>query len=107
MKRGEFSLATQVGSKGYFGKVALEVEHEDPSGTGKVEFDQPGAQNWQSGARFGIDHVLENIPKKTVFPKGGKIIVHSIQGHPVDTNNVVIAYVAAYALLSALEISLP
>jgi hypothetical protein len=107
MTRGEYTLAAQVGSKGYYGKVALEIEPEEPSGTVTVEFDEAGVQKWRSGARFGIDYVLEHIPSKKVFPKGARITVHAIQGHEVDTNNVVIAFATANALLSALDIPFP
>jgi hypothetical protein len=103
MKRGEYTLATQVGGKGYYGKVALEYEPEGPSGTVTIEFDKSAAQKWTSGARFGIDYVLEQLPRKA-FPNGARILVQSIQGHEVDTNNVVIAFATANALLSALEL---
>jgi hypothetical protein len=102
MKRGEYKLADQVGEKGYFGKVALEIEMDDGSGAVSIDFDAANARDWQTGARFGIDYVLEHIPKKKLFPKGARIHVDSIQGHAVDTTSAVIAFAAANALLRAL-----
>jgi hypothetical protein len=105
MKRGEFTLATQAGNKGYFGKVAIEVEAaHDITGKVEVDFDAEHARRWQIGARFGIQSVLDHVPRKRTFPTGARIHVTSIQGHEVDTNEVVIAFAAANALLRALEI---
>jgi hypothetical protein len=100
----EEKLATQIGSKGYFGKVVLEAEAIDGQGEVTVDFDAAHARRWQSGARFGIDYVLEHIAKRKVFPQGGRIIVSYIGGHEVDTTNVVIAFVTAKALLKALNV---
>jgi hypothetical protein len=75
---------------------------DDGSGVVSIDFDAANARDWQTGARFGIDYVLEHIPKKKLFPKGARIHVDSIQGHVVDTTSAVIAFAAANALLSAL-----
>ena len=48
--------------------------------------------------------MLEHIAKRKLFPKGGRVRVLNIAGHEVDTNNVVIAFVAAQALCNALGI---
>lgn len=106
MGRGEERLATQVGPKGYFGQVTLEAEPftENINGELDVEFEASGAKRWQSGATFGIEYVLEHVAKRKLFPKGGRIRVISIGGHEVDTNNVVIAFVAAHALSKALGV---
>ena len=104
MARGEFRLATQSGSRGFYGVVTLDVEGPTSDGAVSVEFDRQCAEMWQLGARFGIDYVLERISTRSCFPKGGRIIVRSIVGQPVDTSNLTIAYVAAEALLQALGI---
>jgi hypothetical protein len=93
----EEKLATQVGSKGYFGKVTLEAESIDGQGDVTVDFDPAHAHRWQSGARLGFDFVLEHISKRQIFPQGGRILVSYIGGHEVDTTNVVIAFVTAKA----------
>ena len=66
-----------------------------------IPIEQPSGR---FGAHFGIDYVLERIPKRKLFPKGATIHVESIQGHAVDTTNLVIAYAAANALLHALDL---
>ena len=104
MKHGEFTLATQLGKRGFFGKVVLSVDANGDAGTIKVDFDPDRAGEWQIGAHFGIDYVLERIPRRKLFPKGATIHVESIQGHAVDTTNLVIAYAAANALLHALDL---
>jgi hypothetical protein len=105
MSVGEFKLAKQIGPKGFFGKVVIEVEPTESNGAVAVEFDADHANRWTTGAEFGIDYVLEHIAKRKVFPNGGRIRVSRIDGHEVDTNSVVIAYVAAHALLNALGAS--
>jgi hypothetical protein len=104
MVRGEDKLAIQVGAIGYFGKVTVESEPEDRDGEVIVDFDPSVPDEWKSGASFGVDYVLEHIATRTHFPNGGRVRVLSIGGHPVDTNNVVIAFVAANALYKALGI---
>ncbi len=101
MAKGDFKIAEQIGARAYYGQVALEADASD-SGEVTIDFAQPSATRWQSGATFGIDYVLEHIPTRKIFPHGGRIRVTNIEGHEVDTNNVVIAYVAAHALLNAL-----
>ena len=104
MKRGEFKVAKQIGPKGYFGRVRLEVNQGTENGNVVVEFDDRQAARWQTGARFGIDYVLDHVSKKESFPNGIRVFVDAIEGHEVDTDNTVIAYVAANALLSALGV---
>jgi hypothetical protein len=104
MKHGEYTLATQLGKRGFFGKVVLSVDANGGTGTIRVDFDPERAAEWQIGAHFGIDYILERIPQRKLFPKGATIHVESIQGHTVDTTNLVIAYAAANALLHALDL---
>jgi hypothetical protein len=107
MARGEFKIAKQAGPRGYFGRVTLDVEPAGKTGALVVDFDDDNAGRWQTGARFGIDYVLEHVPKRTYFPQGLKIHVGCIEGHEVDTDNTLIAYVTANALLEALGIAEP
>lgn len=103
--QGKYRLAVQSGNKGYFGDVALDVEHGCSTGEIEIEFDPAHASQWQVGARFGFEYILDHGPRRALFPGGGRIHVSRISGHPVDTNNAVIAYVAALALADALGIS--
>jgi hypothetical protein len=104
MGRGEDKLATQIGPKGYFGQVTLEAEPVDGDGDVDVEFAPTISKRWRSGASFGIQYVLDHIAKRKLFPKGGRVRVLHIGGHEVDTNNVVIAFVAARAFSKALGV---
>ncbi|MGH7137407.1 MAG: hypothetical protein ACREHD_16815 [Pirellulales bacterium] len=104
LSAGKNRLAVQFGNKGYYGEVELDVERSSPTGAIEVEFDPVAASQWQTGARFGIDYVLEHSSPRTLFPNGGRIHVSRIQGHLVDTNNAVIAYVTAMALIEALAV---
>ena len=104
MERAEEKLATQVGPKGYFGQVTVEPELVDGDGEVEVDFAPTISKRWQTGALFGIQYVLEHIAKRKLFPRGGLVRVLSIGGHEVDTNNVVIAFVAAHALVKALGV---
>jgi hypothetical protein len=104
MGHGENKLATQVGAKGYFGKVTVEAKTVDGDGEVTVDFAEAIPEQWKSGASFGIQYVLEHVTKRKLFPKGGIVRVLFIEGHEVDTNNVVIAFVAAHALYNALGV---
>lgn len=83
------------------------MENVDSSGGVQVDFDDVYANRWRSGARFGIEYVLEHIPKREYFPRGVRVHVGCIEGHEVDTDNTLIAYVTAYALFRALGIAEP
>ncbi len=84
----------------------MDVEPGESSGP-EVIFDRGCAAGWQSGVRFGIDYVFEHISKRKFFPKGMRVHVDCIEGHEVDTNNALIAYVTANALFQALGIAEP
>lgn len=104
MGRGDDKLATQIGAKGYFGQVTVEAEPLDGNGEVIVDFESATSERWRTGALFGIHYVLDHVAKRKLFPKGGRVRVLQIGGHDVDTNNVVIAFVAAQALYKALGV---
>jgi hypothetical protein len=107
MARGEFSIARQSGQRGYFGRVSLDVESAESAGDVQIDFDRSCAARWQRGASFGIAYVFVHISKRAYFPKGARVHVDCIEGHEVDTDNSLIAYVTANALFQALGISEP
>lgn len=83
----------------------MEIDRHNNRGDIEISFDPVHASEWQVGARFGIEYVLEHTPRRALFPDGGRIHVSRTVGHPVDTNNLVIAYVAALAMVDALGIN--
>jgi hypothetical protein len=107
MRSGEFKIAKQAGQRGFFGRVSLDVEDLESSNEVQVDFHDTCADRWRSGARFGIDYVFEHIPKRKYFPRGVRVHVGCIEGHEVDTDNALIAYVTAIALFQALGIAEP
>jgi len=102
---GIVELAEQKGNKGYFAQVLIDAESDDSIKEHIIDFDEHNASNsrWRDAARFGFPYVLERIPKKSIGPGALRIHVKKIQGHPFDTNSVIIAYAAACALLRAPE----
>ena len=104
MSLGSYKLAMQSGQRGYYGEVDLAVEATDRSGEVQVEFSERCAKDWRAGASFGVDYILDQLPLYKLYPAGATVRIDRIQGHPVDTNSVVIAYVAAEAMMSALGI---
>lgn len=107
MAKGEYKIARQVGQRGFFGDVSLDADATENEGEITVLFDEEHANRWRGGARFGIDYILEHIPKRTYFPRGIKIQVNRIVGHEVDTDSALIAFVTAHALLQALNVEHP
>lgn len=101
MMTGSYSLTQQVGSKGYFAKMSVAVESTDSIAC-EVEFSEAALCEWTAGAAFGITHaweiyLLSNPPKK-----GLKVKVLEIEGHFIDTTNLVVAYAGAMAVWAAL-----
>jgi hypothetical protein len=100
---GIFELKEQSGAKGYYGKVLVEVEPDDTKKGCEIIFSETKANNkeWQDAARFGIEYAYSHIPKRELQSKGHKILVRLLQGHPFDTDSLIIAYAAVRALLNA------
>jgi hypothetical protein len=106
MARGDFKIAKQVGQRGFFGRVSLDVEPAEGGHSVQIDFDER-ASRWQNGVRFAVDYVFEHSPARKSFPHGVRIHVSCIEGHEVDTDTSLIAYVTANALLQALGIDDP
>jgi hypothetical protein len=102
MKNGEFVLAKQLGSKGYYGRIRLAVE-PTISRMLTVDFQAGTEQQWRSGAEFGIVYGWELYHRGHPAVGGLQVRVLEIHSQPVDTTNLVIAFVAANALWNALE----
>lgn len=103
MGTGECKIAKQLGRKGYFGRVVLDVQPND-DGQITIEFDSDRAGRWQSGARFGIDYAIEHVSQRNLFPGGLNVRVATIEGHEVHTTTSLIAYIAARAMFQALGV---
>jgi hypothetical protein len=102
MKSGEFTLKEQSGPKGYFGKVRLDLKPRDGSGT-VVTFDESCETSWRVAVQFGITYGWELFSWGKAAPQGLEIAVREIKGQMVDTNSIVVAFVAAHALWNGLE----
>src|SRR5262249_44560392 len=87
--------------KGYYGKVHLEVQSQDTSGC-IVNFIDKCDLYWRVGVEFGIVHGWELWQSHQSHRRGLFVKVLEVTGQMVDTNNLVIAFVAAYALWKAL-----
>jgi hypothetical protein len=101
MGSGEFKLAKQVGHRGFYGHVILSAETNDNGGV-VVEFDGNAAADWQTGARFGIEYVLQHLPNEPASPKALRVRVNMIHGMECDSSDSLIAYATAHALARAL-----
>ena len=100
MKTVEYEVKEQNGSKGYFGKVNLSVEKQTLNKD--IEIILPN-QKWESSVLFGIEYILERIPKYKEFPNGLKIYINSITGHEVDTTCSLMAFIGANAFMKTLS----
>jgi hypothetical protein len=100
---GTFELKEQRGNKGYYGKVLIEVEPDNSIKGPEISFDERNAKNkeWREAARFGIQYAYTHIARRDFTASGHRIRVQRIQGHPFDTNSLIVAYVAACALFRA------
>jgi hypothetical protein len=100
---GLFEIKEQRGEKGYYGKVLLEVEPDDTRKGCEITFDEAKAKNreWQDAARFGIGYAYSQIPRRELLANGHRVQVRLLQGHPFDTDSLIIAYAAVRALLNA------
>jgi hypothetical protein len=104
---GIFKVAEQRGGIDYFGKVDMEVEPDDNIKGCEITFQEPPAKNrqWRDAARFGIEYGYSRIPKSELRSRGHRITVRGVQGHPFDTDSLIIAYTAVCALFHAFGIS--
>jgi hypothetical protein len=101
MVEGHFKLACQSGGKGYYGEVRLATRSVCDRGL-VIDF-APGCEaHWRIGAEFGITYGWELVQFSRSRGNGLVVTVLDIRGQPVDTTNLVVAFVAANALWNAL-----
>jgi hypothetical protein len=102
---GTYRLAAQHGNFGYFAEVSINVTMEPGEAGLRVEFADDTAESWRSGARFGIAYTFEKSPM--LRGRGNRVVarVTGIRGHPVDTTEVLVAYVSAAAFWQAVGIT--
>lgn len=102
---GTYRVAVQHENLGYFAVVDVDVQLLASGGELVVEFAAPS--EWQFGVQFGIAYACE----KTLFaqrtPPGVRVRVTRVEGHAVDTTQVIAAYAAAHALCNALQVPPP
>lgn len=101
MNEGEYTLQHQRGAKGYYGKIRLRVTSQDGSGLG-IHFQEQCPLNWRIGVAFGIMYGWERLQRELCQTNGLTVEVLEVTGQPVDTNNLVMAFVSANALWNAL-----
>ncbi len=105
MSKAEYTIAKQIGNKGYFGRVALDVDTSEANANQViVDFEDSVSDTWRAAANFGIMYMLDHLPKRSHYPHGLRVHVTTIGGHPVDTTRIVIACAAANALAEALAL---
>lgn len=106
--RGAFRLAEQVGQFGYFAAIELVVEISTGShGEVRIELPQELPSHWRNGLVFGIDYALGHARIQSSGQNISCVRVENLETNPVDTSSVLLAFVAAKAVCSAIHIEPP
>jgi hypothetical protein len=101
MTTGSHALTQQVGSKGYFARVSVTVEEADLPNC-EVDFAGDNSSIWAAGAIFGAIYAWEIYLRSKPAKSGLRVRIVELEGVPADTSNLVVAYVSAFAVWSAL-----
>jgi hypothetical protein len=99
---GEYTLQDQRGAKGYYGKVRLEVAPQDTPGI-RIRFVEKCDPIWRTGIELGITYGWELWQREQGQLKGINVEVVEVTGQMVDTNSIVMAFVAANAFWKGLD----
>ncbi len=102
MEKVKLKIAEQIGSHGIYGEIEMYCSVSND--TSIVEFAkdiESEAKKWNSAIEFGMAYFLDNSACKAAHIK-----VEKIHDNEVDTNQVVIAYLVAKALSTALNIKM-
>ncbi|MFZ4576122.1 MAG: hypothetical protein ACOYN0_17190, partial [Phycisphaerales bacterium] len=86
---GHHRLALQHAGWGYFAEVSLRVKVEPGPPGLTVVFDDAADRDWRSGASFGIAYAFE---KTALRPQRVTVHVTAMEGHIVDTTEILVAY---------------
>ena len=101
VKRGEYQLAEQSGSLGYFAKVEVHVTDGGFANDLSLYFttqDHP----WTAAISFGVAYAWEHFSRAVRPTTGITVQVVDVQWQPSDTTTAGMAYVSALALWNAL-----
>ncbi|MBE7465792.1 MAG: hypothetical protein HS116_20145 [Planctomycetes bacterium] len=102
MRKFEYKLAEQRGKIGYFARVALFAGWTRDSGQLELDFNANcGDVRWKTGVLFGVEYFWEKEVAGLMHERGLEIKIHEIDGQPVDTTVLVVAYVTIHALRGA------
>jgi hypothetical protein len=102
MAVGSFKVAIQKGQWGFFAEVTLEATPDANHVGVDISFDPVLAQNWQLGARFGVNYAWENTPTFARPFSGIRVVVQEIHGMPIDTTDLTVAFAAMNAFWKAI-----
>lgn len=103
MKTGEFILARQRGSKGFYARVLLQaVSSPDHVGV-RVDFAESVDEEWRIPVSFGIVYAWEQTKRKALEQQGLSVQVLGVDWQPVDTSTLCVSFAASFALWNALE----
>jgi hypothetical protein len=98
-ERFYYKIAEQIGNKGIYGEIELQCVPNYSSDKVEVILAEEYSK-FNAGICFGITYFIENCTSI----KGMKVNVISIKSNPVDTNNLVMAYITFFALYKGLEL---
>ena len=104
MAVGAFSLKRQVGGRGMFAEVSLEVSSAEVLRVqlGPRLSSDAYALRYEPAARLGINYAWEKVKRHWKSP-GANVLVLEIRTMPVDTTEMGVVYAAAMAMWNGLE----
>ena len=103
---GKFQLAAQHGKRGYFGSIEIEVLADSTLRGIAVEFACQEIE-WRTGVLFGLTYAYNKTIGMGPNSIGATVKVLELQGHAVDTTEIVMAFVSARAFFSAVDAPIP
>lgn len=99
MPNGSFKLAEQSGTYGFYAEISL-VTHDASDGGLAIEFEPTIDDSWKHAIEFGLRYGWRALRAEEA-PPNLKVVVESFESNPVDTTDVIAAYVSVHALFDA------
>lgn len=103
MRKGTNKLATQIGNKGYFASISIEITMSTTNTF--IEYSNIDFKKWSNSIEFGLDYFEEQFMKYNK-KKLEEIIINitELEYQIVDTTPIIITFVFIKALCDVFDL---
>jgi hypothetical protein len=106
MARGTYKLKQQIGGRGAFAWVTLEIEESKPPNNVIISDSNSIAHHFVAAAKTGIQYAQMQLLMERQNPPTVDVTILELIENPVDTREIMVVYAACMAYCDALKLTL-